>query len=166
MPPDTSVAQDTFNYTVDDGHGGTAQSTLTVTIANDQYIAATPGETVAPSNSKQVIDGGLGDMKINGGNGADVLIGGPHDTLTGGNGPDTYVFGPGFGPNVITDFDVHNDQIQIDHSLFANVSAVIAHTTDNAKGNAVITYDANDTITLIGVSHAQLAAHPSVFNIV
>jgi Ca2+-binding RTX toxin-like protein len=121
---------------------------------------------VAPSNSKQVIDGGLGDVKINGGNGADVLIGGPHDTLTGGNGPDTYVFGPGFGPNVITDFDVHNDQIQIDHSLFANVSAVIAHTTDNAKGNAVITYDANDTITLIGVSHAQLAAHPSVFDIV
>jgi VCBS repeat-containing protein len=166
LPPDTSVAQDTFNYTVDDGHGGTAQSTLTVTIANDQYIAATPGETVAPSNSKQVIDGGLGDVKINGGNGADVLIGGPHDTLTGGNGPDTYVFGPGFGPNVITDFDVHNDQIQIDHSLFANVSAVIAHTTDNAQGNAVITYDANDTITLIGVSHAQLAAHPSVFDIV
>jgi VCBS repeat-containing protein len=166
LPPNTNVAEDTFNYTVNDGHGGTAQSTLTVTIANDQYIAVTPGETLAAGNSKQVIDGGLGDVKINGSNGADVLIGGPHDTLTGGNGPDTFVFGPGFGHNVITDFDVHNDQIQIDHSLFADFSAVMAHTADDAHGNAVIAYDANNTITLLGVNHAQLLAHSSDFHLV
>jgi VCBS repeat-containing protein len=166
LPPSTSVAQDTFTYTVNDGHGGTAQSTLTVTIGNDQYIAGTPGETLVAGNSKQVLDGGLGNVTINGGNGADVLIGGPHDTLTGGNGPDTYVFGPGFGLNIITDFNVHNDQIQIDHSLFANVSAVMAHTADDARGNAVITYDANDTITFLNINSAQLQAHPSDFHLV
>jgi Ca2+-binding RTX toxin-like protein len=50
-----------------------------------------------------------------------VLIGGPNDTLIAGNKSDTFVFGPtNFGVNTIKNFNVHNDKIQIDASLFAN----------------------------------------------
>ena len=45
-----------------------------------------------PGNSKSTVDASLGDQIVIGGNGADTLIGGPHDVLTGGNDPDTFVF--------------------------------------------------------------------------
>jgi hypothetical protein len=42
----------------------------------------------------------------------------------------------------------------------------LTHTTDNAQGNAVIAADANDTITLIGVTTTMLQQHLNDFHIV
>lgn len=100
-----------------------------------------------------------------GGNGADVLIGGNGDRLTGGNGPDTFLFRTDFGTNTITDFDINNDVIQFDKSVFQLVSAIAADTSDSPAG-AVITGGHGDSITVAGVTAAQLAANPGVFHLV
>ena len=83
----------------------------------------------------------------------------------GGNGPDTFLFRPHFGANTITDFDFHNDAIQLDRSIFSSVADLLSHTTDTANG-AVINDTHGDTITLTKVTFAQLQAHPNDFYLV
>jgi hypothetical protein len=97
---------------------------------------------------------------LQGGSGNDVLIGKPNDTLTGGGGSDTFVFNPNFGKNVISDFNVSQDGLRFDHTLFSNATAsqVLSQTHDTSAG-AVIIVDANDMVTLTGVSVAQLQSH-------
>jgi serralysin len=102
---------------------------------------------------------------LTGGNSPDVLVGGVMDTLTGGNGPDVFLFRPDFGANTITDFDFHNDAIQLDKSIFASVADLLSHTTDTVNG-AVINDTHGDTITLTHVTLAQLQAHPGDFYLV
>src|SRR5262245_36830899 len=99
-----------------------------------------------------------------GGTNADALIGGHgNDTMTGGGRSDTFVFATNFGEDLITDFKPNIDVIQFDHSLFANVADVQAHAASDGHGNTVITYDANDAITLQGVALSSLHAHDFFF---
>src|SRR5262249_36053894 len=50
--PGHGLAQDTFIYTESDGHGGTAQAELTVSIVpnGQNYLAGTPGQTLTGGN--------------------------------------------------------------------------------------------------------------------
>jgi hypothetical protein len=113
------------------------------------------------------ITGGSGDDWIQGGKGNDILNGGPgNDILAGGGGANNFVFKANFGKDVIVDFNPNIDSIQINQATFANTSILLAHTADNAQGNAVITADANDTITLVGVTTSQLQQHLNDFHLV
>ena len=88
-----------------------------------------------------------------------MLIGGPNDTLIAGNQSDTFVFGPtNFGVNTIRNFNLHNDKIQIDDSLFANFAAVQSHAAQ-VGADTVITHDAAGTITLQGIALSHLHAN-------
>jgi Ca2+-binding RTX toxin-like protein len=92
-----------------------------------------------------------------------VLIGAPNDTLTGGGGSDTFVFNPGFGKNTITDF-ASQDVIAFDDTLFTHATAAqVLSQTHDSKAGAVIVVDAHDTVTLTGVSVAQLHASDFAF---
>jgi VCBS repeat-containing protein len=164
--PAQLVAQDTFSYSVDDGQGGTATSSLSIVVVNpgDSYQAGA-NMTLRGGNGKDVLDGSAGGDVLIGGNGADVLIGGDRNTLTGGNGPDTFLFRPGFGANIVTDFDVKIDAIQFDRSLFTSVADIIDHTMDTAAG-AVITDTYGNSVTLVGVGLPQLQAHLNDFYLV
>ena len=77
-----------------------------------------------------------------------------NQVLTAGVANDTFVFNANFGQDVVTDFDLNHDVLALSHTLF---------THDTAAG-AVITVDAHDTLTLLGVTTAQLASHPSDFH--
>ena len=136
-----------------------------VVLNPSQSYQAGTNTTLNGGNGQDVLDGSSGHDILFGGNGPDVLIGGPGDTLTGGNGPDTFLFRPGFGANTITDFDVNNDVIQIDKSVFQTVADLLAHTSDTAAG-AVINDGKGDTITLTGVTRAQLQARAGDFHLV
>ena len=163
--PSQLVAQDTFNYTVSDLHGGTGTSNLSIVVFNpDANYLSAMNTSLNGGNGKNVLDASAGGDVLIGGNGADVLIGGNGDKLTGGNGPDTFMFRPNFGTNTITDFDINNDVIQFDKSIFQLVSAIASHTSDSVAG-AVITDGHEDFITLAGVTAAQLAAHPGDFHL-
>src|SRR5439155_14987304 len=74
--PSQIVAQDTFNYTVSDGHGGTQTSTLSIVEFNlgVTYLSGTNTTLTGAVNSKNVLDGSAGHDVLIGGSDADVLI--------------------------------------------------------------------------------------------
>ena len=82
----------------------------------------------------------------------------------GGGGTDTFVFsGATFGKDVVTDFEAigsgsKHDTLQFDHSAFASVAYILAHASAVGK-DVVITHDATDTVTLVGVHLNQLTVH-------
>ena len=164
--PAKIVAQDTFTYIVADGHGGTDTATLSVIVTNPNvdYLAGA-NTTLTGGNGKQVLDGSAGHDVLIGGNSPDVLVGGVGDTMMGGNGPDTFLFRPEFGANTVTDFDFHNDAIQLDKSIFSSVADLLSHTTNTVNG-AVIDDTHGDTITLTHVTLEQLQKHPEDFYLV
>lgn len=156
--PSKLVAQDIFQYTVADTHGGTDTASVYVVVSNPgvNYITGI-NTTLNGGNGPDVVDGFPGHDTVIGGNGPDVLIGGDGDKLTGGNGPDTFLFRPHFGANVITDFDTHNDSIQFT-SVFTSAADILAHHVTDSVVGAVIDDGAGDTVTLLGVHPGQLSA--------
>jgi Ca2+-binding RTX toxin-like protein len=100
-----------------------------------------------------------GHQTLTGGSGNDFLIGGPNDKLIGGAGNDTFVFNQGFGKETVANFNPNQDQLAFNKTLFAQSTAafVLSHTHDTSAG-AVIVADSHDTVTLIGVTVAQLQA--------
>jgi Ca2+-binding RTX toxin-like protein len=120
--------------------------TETATLAGN--TASSSSVTLYTPSAHQALVGGTGN---------DVLIGRPNDTLTGGGGADTFVFNLGFGKETITDFNVSQNVIAFDHTLFANATAaqVLSQTHDSTNG-AVIEVDTANTVTLTGVTVAQL----------
>ncbi len=86
--------------------------------------------------------------------------------LNGTAGSDTFAFAANFGNAAITNYTPGQDSIALDHSIFATTAAVLANTTNDPDGNAVIRVDAHDSITLIGISQQTLAQHQSDFHFV
>ena len=116
--------------------------------------------------------GNLADVLL-GGAGNDILIGGlGNDVLSGGTGKDTFQFletsggHANFGKDIIVDFEFGQDTIDIDTRVFANAALLQAAITDDGHGNAVDHADANNTITLAGVSVATATAHLADFHLV
>jgi Ca2+-binding RTX toxin-like protein len=111
-------------------------------------------ENLTGTNFNDLLIGTNGDNVLIGLDGNDTLIGlGGNDTLTGGRGAgsaDTFVFNPGFGHDTITDFSAWRDVMQFSPALFANYAAVMESTQVGA--DTVITFDANNTVTLANVS--------------
>ena len=118
---------------------------------------------IAGSHKGETLDGRGGDDFLFAGNGRDRLIGGDgNDRLNGGDGPDTFVFGPGFGHDVVTDFG-HADHIEFDGGVFQNFKQVQA-ASHQVGADTVITLDADNSITLLGVTSRSL--HASHFDFV
>jgi serralysin len=153
----------------------TGNDTLNGGNGNDAILGLAGNDTLNGGNGKDVLDGGGGNDKLTGGNGEDMLFGSVgnddldggngkdtvnggagDDVLTGGNGPDLFVFNAGFagfGDDVITDFS-NNDHIQFDDELFESPEDVL-DASEQVGGNTVITLDAENTVTLLGVANLQ-----------
>ena len=132
---------------------------------NDLFIVGNSDVAANGLPNSNNITGGSGNDWIQGGTGNNVLNGGPgNDILAGGVGNNTFVFNQNFGNDTIVDFHP-GDTIQIDHTVFADLSALMAHTADNVSGHTVITADANDSITL-NVSTSFLHQHQDAFHLV
>jgi hypothetical protein len=61
------------------------------------------------------------------------------------------------GNDIIDNFNLSHDQLQLNIGRFANVAAVLAATNDNGT-NTVITLDAASSITLMGVHKTDLSS--------
>jgi len=66
------------------------------------------------------------------------------------------------GNATITNFHPDTDTIEIDHTVFADFDELLAVAQDDGHGNAVITADAHDSITIKNVTVSQL--HQSDFH--
>jgi len=73
-------------------------------------------------------------------------------------GSDTFTFQPDVGKATIIDFDPSEDVIRFEDTSLADFAAVMANTTDDGHGNAIIAYDVDGAITLEGVTRAMLQA--------
>jgi VCBS repeat-containing protein len=155
------LAQDRFVYSVDDGHGGKAQSTLTISILDDDmtYLAGKPNTPLIASKGEQVLDGALGNQILAGGKGDDVLIGGPNDILFGGKGHDSFVFNPGFGKNTVVDFGSEDHVLQFSRADFASVKDIFTHMSSDGHGNTLISHDPDNVVTLLDVAPGSLHFH-------
>jgi Ca2+-binding RTX toxin-like protein len=124
---------------------------------NDTVMAsAAPDSRITVGNGNDTVLGGANNT-IAIGNGQNQLVAAPGDVWTVGSGQDTFAFDAGFGNNTITDFNTSRDVLQFNHALFVNFAAAMAD-TKQIGANTVITYDANDSVTLTGVAASHLTA--------
>lgn len=161
-----------------------AQSTQTVIVRLDG-LASGGGATGDTFVSVENINAGFGNDALIGNGGANVLNGrGGNDTILAGSGADTlegregndtlygqagsdmFVFEDGFGFDRIADFSTAdvNEQISLtDVTAITNYADLTAnHLVTDLNGDAVIV-DGGNSITLTGVSIAQLDASDFVF---
>ncbi|RXT15574.1 hypothetical protein B5U98_31030 [Bosea sp. Tri-39] len=119
------------------------------------------GWNFAEINARAWYRGTAGNDTISGSAWNDTLSGGAgNDTFSGGAGSDVFVFAPGFGKDTITDFVAGSataDLIEFDDAVFADLNAVLAAATQ-VGADTVITFDADNTITLKNVTKTNLHA--------
>jgi Ca2+-binding RTX toxin-like protein len=124
-------------------------------------------DTLTGTKFKDKLFGLGGNDKIKGLEGADTIDGGKgNDTLTGdkatGNSyKDTFVFGKASGKDVITDFDVKKDILQIKSGLnnIEKAADVLKHAVQKGK-DVVIDLGGGNKITLKSVDLSDLKKHP------
>ena len=117
-----------------------------------------------------------GDDILVGGEGDDVLIGGPNLKSVGGFAIDKYVFNDNSGKDLVIGFlyeknrnfvNDYNDIIELPYNIndsgISSFDDILAATTDNADGWALINLGAGNSITLHGVAKAQLLEQNFVF---
>jgi Ca2+-binding RTX toxin-like protein len=125
-------------------------------------VVSTVTYTLSDNVEKLVLTGN-GSIDGTGNSGSNFILGSFGDnSLDGGGGSDAFAFLPSFGHDTINNFDVNSGQIGFDHSLFADVNDILAHTAD-IGGNAVITDAFTNSVTVVGVTKADLQAHSSDF---
>lgn len=111
-----------------------------------------------------VLYGGSGNDTLVGGAGQDTLVGGAgNDWLVGSAGADMFVFRPGFGRDVIADFDSAQDQIDI--SGYTGVTRFDDLGISQFQSDTVIRPSAQseDTLILANTDASILSADSFVF---
>ena len=110
---------------------------------------------------QQTLDNRDGTHTIQGFGNGQVLTSISNDTFTNDAFHETFVFKPHFGQDLITDFlttGPGHDTLSVSSHQFASIADVLSRTSD-VNGNATIAVTPNDTITLQGVTTAQLQAN-------
>lgn len=140
--------------------GGNGHDSLDGGQENDQLFGGAGNDTVLGSE---------GDDTLSGGDGADRIEGGPgSDQLTGGAGADVFVFGSVDDQvddsDVITDFD-SGDTLQLASSLINNeeIADWLQQNAVEQSGNVIMTFEFGDTLTVQGITIAELVDQITVF---
>jgi Ca2+-binding RTX toxin-like protein len=127
------------------------------------YIDAMSGVTVSLALAGAQATGGAGSDTLSGIENLtgsafnDVLTGdAAANILSGGDGADTFVFAAGSGQDTVNDFVSGSDKLDLSAFGFADFAAVLAATTDNGSGYAVIDLGGGNSVTLFGFAEAQL----------
>jgi Ca2+-binding RTX toxin-like protein len=171
-----SYADATAGVTVD-LHLTTPQDTGsagTDTLTNIQYLeGSTFADTLIGDDNNNAIFGfGGNDTLIgNGGedwlqsNGGTVTLNGGtgNDRLDGGSGADTFVFHDGDGVDTVNGFTHGTDMIEMDGYGIPDFATLETHISQSGP-DTVIDIDANDIITLKGVTMTTLTASDFVFH--
>ena len=139
-------------------YGGTGNDIVFGEAGNDILDGGADDDIISGGADNDTLTGGAGNDALSGDAGNDTLTGGVgNDTLTGGDGADIFVFAPGHGADIIADFTIATDKIDLSaFAGFTNLGAVQGATDDDGNNNTVITTSVGNTITLIGVLEREL----------
>ncbi|MEH6645843.1 calcium-binding protein [Sulfitobacter sp.] len=149
----TAVTRASFSQRMEgDGSSEAYELTLTeyvappaITEGADAYIGTTGDDNVSLLGGDDTFDGGAGNDTVNGDAG--------NDTLTGGADNDVFVIGAASGADVITDFTLGEDKIDIQA---LGINAIEDLTVTDVEGNAAIDLGNGNQITLKGRAAAEL----------
>ncbi|WP_417808887.1 Hint domain-containing protein [Thioclava sp.] len=148
--------------------GGAGADTLDGGAGNDTLLGQDGDDELYAGAGDDTIDGGAGDDFILGQSGDDSISGGAgNDTITTGTGDDLVVFEQYGANDTVTDFDISdtdddgnsNDQLDVSdlRDLDGNpVNIWDVVVTDDGSGNAVLTFPKGETLTLQGITPAQM----------
>ncbi|MDE4302839.1 hypothetical protein PXK30_05365 [Phaeobacter gallaeciensis] len=114
------------------------------------------------------LNGGTGNDRLKGGGGGDTLDGGSGDDFLSGNrGADLFIFRGDFGDDTITDFRTKGKREKMDLSDVDGIESFRDlknnHLEETADGDAMISDDMGNSITLEGVAIADLSANDFIF---
>jgi|GEM_PF-739635 len=119
------------------------------------------------------VDGGTGDDMLYNGEGSDTVMGGTgddtlwagndDDLLSGGDGDDVFIFGATSGNDTITDFELANDELNLQYSgagfgSLADVQAAASDVTQNGQDGLLIDLGNGQSVFLIGLDTGDLAS--------
>jgi len=153
------------NLTTGKNQYGEASRDVLVNVEN--IVGSVFNDTITGDAGANRLTGGAGDDTLSGMAGIDYLFGGlGNDKMTGGTEADVFVFEAGFGNDTITDFwagATRTDRIWLQGTGFDGFDDVLAHATNSAAG-AVIDVAGHGTITLTGITVAQLVADDFIFS--
>jgi len=154
---DIYIVRDAGDSIVEQAGNGddTAKAAVSFTLAAGVQVehlwaldqSATTAISLTGNAFSHDIRGNAGDNVLTGGSGNDVLA--------GFGGHDVFVFAGGSGQDSVSDFVSGTDQLDLSAYGFASFGAVQAATHDVA-GNAVIDLGGGNSVTLTGVTAAQL----------
>ncbi|GHC61714.1 calcium-binding protein [Neogemmobacter tilapiae] len=144
----------TNGYDELDGLGG--NDTLYVLNGNDELDGDGGNDRLFGGFGNDDLDGGAGADSLYGGAGRDWLEGDAgNDWLAGGGGADVFEFDRNDGRDVISDFQNGLDKIELDDFSRAQVQNLIKN-SKMVDGDLVLTLSAGNTVTLEGMTKAQL----------
>nr|WP_272491032.1 calcium-binding protein [Enterovibrio paralichthyis] len=159
MTPPVIVQTEDGSYFLVDADGNTATVQLEFGYAeqtdgsntgNDLLYGGAGNDILEGNQGDDVLEGGEGNDILKGDDGADFLHGGEgYDTLTGGKGADVFFFDSQSGSDVITDFNLAEDSIQIDSSLATSADMLLFW--QSGANTVVSVNDGAATITLENV---------------
>lgn len=123
---------------------GSANDTLYGGAGDDLARGGSGNDLLIGGVGSDSLSGSMGDDVLSGGSGADQIAGGAGaDVLTGGSQGDVFVFGRGTGADVITDYTVGQDHLQL---MTGHGIAVVAQGADT-----VVTFG-QAQVVLMGVA--------------
>lgn len=105
-------------------------------------------DVIVGNDANNVLDGGGGADRLDGGLGA--------DRLTGGLGADTFVFKAGYGSDIIADFGVGGDKIDLTGMSSVHSLGDVLARSSQIGADTVIDFGAGDTIKLLNFARADL----------
>ena len=157
-------------------HAGSGHDLVYAGSGNDQAFGDAGRDTIYGGSGNDLIQGGSENDALFGESSRDTMLGGQgEDFLAGGAGndvltgdgagfaakEDTFYYDSNFGDDVITDFDLDRDVLEIKGGINAsgiNDPADLIPLVTEVHGNAVIAFSNGDSITLEGVSRDDLLA--------
>lgn len=144
------------------GHGGS--DLLSGGDGSDRFRGHAGNDDLFGSSGNDFLYGGEGADDLSGGDGIDVLCGGAGiDILEGGEDSDRFVYMPGFGRDIITDFEVGVDRLRLNGFALGTTFDDIAPLIEQGERRAFIVFDQHDLIALVGVDPSTLTEHDFVF---
>ena len=106
------------------------------------------------SDDEVKVDGGGGNDTITGGSGDDTLVGGAgNDLLVGNGGSDTFVFSSGSDQDIIQNFEVSQDLIDVS-ALFSDIDLILGAggAASQIGSDTVIDFGNDDFVTLVNIN--------------
>jgi len=161
--PENDVIRGTARPDDIDGKGGNDE--LRGRAGNDELDGGFGHDKLFGAAGNDDLDGESGNDSLFGGAGHDWLDGGVgNDVLSGGAGRDTFSFERFDGKDVVKDFTIGTDRVEIDIDGIRDFGDLTIR--NNAKGAAVVSWGQDGhSVTLKGVDAASLSAADFLFDL-